>query len=232
MQRSNIFAATHKDVLIRDVSGFENLFKIDKHGFEFSKSVWKSSTWSDGDVRKFYLPALLDWLRARFKCKDVHVYSYNFRCQDKRTTTEAWIGPFLRAHCDVSKDSLVSRLYLHLPKQADEVRKLHYRFIGVWQLLSEPPANCPLAICDASSVAPADLVPADIVFPHYCDEGYELRYNPSHRWYYKKNMTQDDMIAMKMFDSDESVTQCEWPIGASYGSPFADYWQSVLTLPF
>jgi hypothetical protein len=46
-----------------------------------------------------------------------------------------------------------------------------------------------------------DLVPMDIVYPHFVDEAYEVRYNPAHRWFYKKAMRQEDMIAFKLYDN-------------------------------
>ena len=41
----------------------------------------------------------------------------------------------------------------------------------------------------------------DIVYPHFVDEAYEVKYNPSHRWFYKKGMTQEDVIVFKLYDS-------------------------------
>lgn len=41
----------------------------------------------------------------------------------------------------------------------------------------------------------------DIVYPHFVDEAYEVRYNPAHRWFYKKGMTQEDAIIFKLYDS-------------------------------
>lgn len=41
----------------------------------------------------------------------------------------------------------------------------------------------------------------DIVYPHFVDEAYEVKHNPSHRWFYKKGMTQDDAVVFKLFDS-------------------------------
>jgi hypothetical protein len=44
----------------------------------------------------------------------------------------------------------------------------------------------------------------DIVYPHFIDEAYEVKYNPAHRWFYKRGMTQDDVIVFKLYDSMKS----------------------------
>lgn len=81
---------------------------------------------------------------------------------------------------------------------------------SIWRLLNGPGVNCPLAFCDARTVNQNDLVPADIVFPHFCDEGYEVKYNPAHRWYYKKQMTRDEVVIFKLADSENNCAQCEY----------------------
>jgi hypothetical protein len=64
--------------------------------------------------------------------------------------------------------------------------------------------DCPLALCDFRTVDREDLVPMDIVYPHFVDEAYEVKYNPAHRWFYKKGMTQEDVIVFKLYDSLKS----------------------------
>jgi hypothetical protein len=62
-----------------------------------------------------------------------------------------------------------------------------------------------LALCDIRTVSQKDLVAADIVFPHYLDEAYELLYNPNHRWFYKQEMKKDDVIIFKLADNAKDV---------------------------
>lgn len=46
---------------------------------------------------------------------------------------------------------------------------------------------------------------ADVVFPHHCDEAYELKYSPYHRWFYEKGMGEDDVILFKLYDNKDGV---------------------------
>ena len=54
-----------------------------------------------------------------------------------------------------------------------------------------------------------DLVAADIVFPHYLDEAYEVLHNPNHRWFYKQGMKNDELILFKLADSAEGTANGE-----------------------
>jgi hypothetical protein len=54
-------------------------------------------------------------------------------------------------------------------------------------------------------VSPSDLTPADIVFPHYLDEAYEVLYNSTHRWFYKQGMKDGDVILFKLADSADNI---------------------------
>jgi hypothetical protein len=77
---------------------------------------------------------------------------------------------------------------------------------NVWRTFSPPPQDVPLTLCDARTVEPRDLVPADAVFdvagqPEWSFEGLVVRFNPRHRWVYFPSMTRDEVIVFKTNDS-------------------------------
>ena len=59
----------------------------------------------------------------------------------------------------------------------------------------------PLALADASSVRPEDLIATDQVFPDRVGEIYHLAHNPAQRWYYAPLMTPDEVLLIKGWDS-------------------------------
>ena len=85
-----------------------------------------------------------------------------------------------------------------------EVRRaVHF---NVWRALSLPPQDVPLAVCDARTVSPADVVTADAIFdvtdrPEWSFESLLVRHNPAHRWCYFSNMTRDEVLVFKTNDS-------------------------------
>jgi hypothetical protein len=84
---------------------------------------------------------------------------------------------------------------------------------NVWRALSPPPQDAPLAVCDARSVEPSDLVPADAVFdvreaPEWTFEALVVRGNPRHRWVYFRDMNRDEVLVFKTNDSGPSRAHC------------------------
>jgi hypothetical protein len=76
--------------------------------------------------------------------------------------------------------------------------------IQAWQVLSLPPQDFPLAICDGSTVLDTDLV--EEVYDGYGLRHYKLgvHYSPLQRWYYFPNMTPDEFILFKGYDTDDT----------------------------
>ena len=70
-----------------------------------------------------------------------------------------------------------------------------------------PVRDWPLALCDASSVEPSDLVPADIIYPDFVAENQMVHYNDGHRWYWLPDQQKDEVLVFRSVDS-ESVPPC------------------------
>ena len=75
------------------------------------------------------------------------------------------------------------------------------QIINLWRPIKGPLLDSPLAVCDARTVKPGDLVPSDLVYPHRIGETYSVKYNPEHQWFYVPNMTADEILLLKCFDS-------------------------------
>jgi hypothetical protein len=59
----------------------------------------------------------------------------------------------------------------------------------------------PLAICNARSIARADLVAADLVYPDRTGENYLVTYSAAHRWYFVSGMRTDEALLFRCYDS-------------------------------
>jgi hypothetical protein len=84
------------------------------------------------------------------------------------------------------------------------------RLVGynVWRVVSDPPQDVPLAVCDSRSVAFGDLLPADGVYDQGDDpskwpelEAYVVRHNPAHRWVYYRDMRPDEALIFRGYDN-------------------------------
>jgi hypothetical protein len=73
--------------------------------------------------------------------------------------------------------------------------------INLWRPMSGPVKRSPLAVLDASTLDPNDLLATDLVYPDRIGEIYHLAYNPQQRWYYFPDMRRDEVLLIKGYDS-------------------------------
>ena len=84
---------------------------------------------------------------------------------------------------------------------------------NVWRVFSSPPQDFPLAVCDARTTFAADeeeaLAILDIAGVANPMQSMTMVYhpNPANRWTYFSNMTIDEALVFKAWDSDKSRPQ-------------------------
>jgi hypothetical protein len=93
------------------------------------------------------------------------------------------------------------RVHELLPEEADELLRGRVQIINLWRPIHGPVRDFPLAVCDASTVRPDDLVAADLIYRHRVGETYQVIYNPAHRWFYVPEMRTDEALLLKCFDT-------------------------------
>ena len=59
-----------------------------------------------------------------------------------------------------------------LPDEADDLLKGRVQVINLWRPIKGPLQDSPLAVCDATTIEPGDLVPSDLVYAHRVGETY------------------------------------------------------------
>ena len=110
--------------------------------------------------------------------------------------------PVKVVHNDYTEWSGPQRLRDLLPAhEAEALLRHRVAVIQVWRPIRGPVLSSPLAICDAQSVAPADLIAAERRHPDRVGEIYQLAYNPGHRWYWFPQMRRDEALVFKCYDS-------------------------------
>jgi hypothetical protein len=83
-------------------------------------------------------------------------------------------------HNDYSFKSAPRRVRDHLPEEADRLLRNRFAEINVWRAIRGPIESSPLALCDARSLSPEDIVPSDLVYRERVGETYGFLYNPKH----------------------------------------------------
>jgi hypothetical protein len=123
--------------------------------------------------------------------------------QSRLPAVGAPVGDGRRANEDVARPMLGA--------QADYWLGKRVVLMNLWRPISTV-YRTPLALCDASTVQSGDLHDSEIRgglddpnrAPLY---GYNLSYNPKHRWYYTSRMQPDELFAFKLYDSDSARPQ-------------------------
>lgn len=124
-------------------------------------------------------------------------------------------------HSDYSPNFQGSRYWLDRILPAEEAARYasrRYAIYNVWRVLSEPPQDAPLALCDLRSLSAGDRVLCDGVHDPIDapEQRFELslyRFNPAQRWLYFSNMTRGEALVFKGFDTD-----CAWSGGVPHAA--------------
>ena len=80
-------------------------------------------------------------------------------------------------------------------------------------ITAEPVATHPLALCDAQTVTPEDLVVFEIHYPDRIGENYFARYSARHAMYYYPQMTRDEALLIKQWDSAGPLARSDGRVG-------------------
>lgn len=131
----------------------------------------------------------------------VHVFDHTQR----RRAPDAPRQPSTRVHVDYTAGSAPQRVRELLGDDAERLLRKPYAFVNVWRPVRHAALDWPLALADARSVAPGDLVATDIVYPDRRGEIYGATYSPHHRWYYVPDLQLDEALLIKCFDSRAGV---------------------------
>jgi hypothetical protein len=191
-------------VPIRDARPVEGEFKLDEHGFELVEH--RSAVhdfYDDEEVKAVYYPEAELLLKKVTGASLVFVFDHIARRRvpgagDRRGGMRQ---PVRRVHVDHTAKSGPQRVRDLLGDDAEELLRARVQIINVWRPIKGPLLDAPLAVCDARSVDPEDLVPSDLIYPNRIGETYSVTYRPAHRWFYFQGMRTDEALLLKCYDS-------------------------------
>jgi hypothetical protein len=155
-----------------------------------------------GELKSVYYREAEELVKKVSGAKRVVVFDHTLRSGDEAEREQKLVRePVLSAHNDYTEWSGPQRVREVLPDEADGLLKNRFAIIQAWRAINQPIRSNPLAMADARSVAPEDLLVAERRYPHRVGQTYRLRYNPRHRWFYFPQMRRDEAIVFKVFDS-------------------------------
>ena len=226
---------------VHDLRGRESEFGFKQNGFVYVKrpsslTASRGDFGSDDLISSRYYAEVEDLLRECLPgVTAIHHLGHIIRSAPKRTdfsddadvpTDPAWnkpnrgAAPAPRVHIDFT------RLGVHLvliqafgEEVAKTVTKSGRRFMAfsIWRPIKTIRRD-PLAICDARSVRAKELVPLKRLYPDgkrgenvVVKAAEDIRMECQHKWYWMSEQTPDDVLMIKIFDSEDE----DWESGGT-----------------
>ena len=186
---------------IEDGRKFSDQFKIHKQGFQLVNAPTAATNFEDEHVIEgAYYDEIKAIVAKTTGARDVFVFDHTVRFGKTNSRRK----PAHHVHNDYTERTAHSRaekcIGAELFAQMQGRRMIQ---INVWRPLVARVQRSPLAFCDATTIKPSELMPTDIHFPDtdHIGEIYALRKNPEQAWYYFSEMTHDETVLIKGYDS-------------------------------
>ncbi len=196
-------------------------FTLDAHGFCLGQHHTDISDWQANYGAESAYAAQVAQVAMRLSGADVVVpMGGMMRASD--TTSATVQPPAAEAHVDFT-ESCAGRIAERLYRAAHPAGPGYRRFIAfsLWRALSAPPQDMPVALCEGRSVRDdegthntkvdvAEIPTGEALYAPI--EGEEnmaaatiFHYSPAHRWWYFPDMTPEEVIFIKFYDSDHGT---------------------------
>lgn len=162
----------------------------------------KHDFYDPASVREHYYPEIEALVKQATGANRVIAFDHNLRSRSlaKEKLHEAQM-PVVFAHNDYTETSGPQRVRDLVPDEADALLQRRFAVINVWRPTRAPVEESPLAVLDAQSMGPNDLVSMDLIYVDRVGEIQSLLFDEKHRWLYYSSMQPDEAMLLKCFDS-------------------------------
>lgn len=197
-------------MLITDARPLMDQLTVEKNGFAVLRHNTAVKNFYDADeVKRVFYPEIIELAKQINGATRAIAFGPVARSDDPATNQGRL--PSFGAHVDYGRRTVAEQARLILGEEADHWLAKRVVLMNFWRPI-KPVFRSPLALCDAATVRQSDLNISEIRGgledpnrpPLF---GYNLSYNPEHKWYYMYRMQPDEMFAFKLYDSDSSRPQ-------------------------
>ena len=195
-------------------------FTLDAHGFCLGRHHTDISDWQNQYGADSPYAAQVAQIAMRLSGADF-VVPMGGMMRASGATTASVQPPAAEAHVDFT-EGCAARIAERLYRTARPAGAGYRRFIAfsLWRVLSAPPQDMPVALCEGGSVRDdegthntkvdvSEIPTGEALFAPI--EGEEnmsaatiFHYSPAHRWWYFPDMEPEEVIFIKFYDSDHA----------------------------
>jgi hypothetical protein len=203
IRRRSSGAQEAKKVTIGDGRALAGELSLDRNGFVLVRHPTAVRDFFDAaELKSVYSPEIERLVAELSGASRVVMFDHTLRSGDEGEREARLIRePVLSAHNDYTEWSGPQRVRDLLPDEAETLLKRRFAIIQVWRAINQPIRANPLALADARSIAPEDLLISERRYPNRVGQTYRLKYNAAHRWFYFPQLARDEAIVFKVYDS-------------------------------
>lgn len=244
------YTYTDRKHSVENMRGQEDKFGPDVSGFGvYHYPAQEKSFTDESRVREGYYKEVENLLRDKLSgIKKVIIFDHTIRRNQKASPRQ----PVQQVHVDQTPGAAEARVRRHAPEEeVEELLKGRYQIINVWRPIGHPASDFPLAVVDWRSTKPEDFVKVDLLYPkrpedddgddrgketvpnskhNNSTDGYEVKGetygvapNENHKFFYMKDMTPEEAMFIKCFDSrSQSVGGIQGVAGMTPHTAFVD----------
>jgi len=195
-------------------------FELECNGFRFVRHDTKVANFYDEDeIKRVYYPEMVELIKAESGAKRVVVFDHTLRTADDELREEKKIREVVRrVHNDYTEWSAPQRVRDILPDEAEELLKRRFAIIQSWRPIRHPVETHPLAMADARTLAPDDMIVSERRAPGRIGQTYAIKFNPAHKWYWFPRMRREEAYVFKVFDSMKDG-RARWTAHTAFEDP-------------
>jgi hypothetical protein len=203
IQRRTQGASERRPMAIQDGRSLAGELALETNGFVLMEHRTAVHDFFDeAQLKSVYYPEVEQLIKAVSDASRVVIFDHTLRSGDEAEREQKLVRePVLSAHNDYTEWSGPQRVREIMGDEADALLARRFAIVQVWRAINQPIQSNPLALADARTVSPQDLLVAERRYPNRVGQTYRLRYNPNHRWFYFPQMHRDEAIVFKVYDS-------------------------------
>jgi hypothetical protein len=193
---------------------------LDRDGFRFVRHDTKVADFYDAaEIRRVYYPEMEALIKAESGARRVIVFDHTLRTADDEMREKKQIREVVRrVHNDYTEWSGPQRVRDLVPDEAEDLLKRRFAIIQVWRPIRHPVETFPLAIADARSLSPDNLVISERRYPDRVGQTYAITYNRAHEWYWFPRMRREEAIVFKVYESMKDG-RARWTAHTAFEDP-------------
>ncbi len=173
---------------------------LDVQGFELRTHKSAVSDFEDDtEVAQVYYPEIIELVKQATGASRVEIFDHTVRKNDNA----AGRSPATHLHVDYTENSAPHRIRDITGDEAEALLSKRHVQVNVWRSIAGVVKRSPLALLDSQSLRKEDLIPTAIEFQEInrVGEVYHVAHSDHQQWYYYPQMTEDEVLLIKGYDS-------------------------------